>query len=101
MHKAYSRMRTAGVPGSGLAEDLPHPVADGLHLEAEARDLLQHFLGPHPLTLAPELAQQRARVSRREPAVAELLPQVRAELGFEPPGAQVRRDVEARVDVGE
>src|SRR5262249_37233808 len=62
------------------------PFGDGLHLQGRARDLSQHLLGPHPLALAPELAEKRPGLPRGEPARPELLLQVGAELRLERPG---------------
>src|SRR6266511_249950 len=94
MYKAYSSARTAGLrlgskPCWELAQNLANALGDGLHLERGARHLLQHLLGTHLLTFAPELAQQRAGLTRREPARAELLLQVRAQLRLEGPRSEV------------
>src|SRR6266571_2723154 len=98
MHKAYSVSRTepaAAPQTASLAENLPHAVGHGLHLQGRAGHLLQQLLGPQPLPLGPQLAQQRTGVAGREPARAEALAQIRAQLRLESPRAQVRGDVEA------
>src|SRR5712691_7377469 len=103
MHKAYSVSRSESAAGAqrrlDLGENLPHAVGHGLHLQGRAGRLLQQLLGPQPLPLGPQLAQQRTGVAGREPARAELLAQIRAQLRFESPRAQVRGDVEAGVDI--
>src|SRR5712691_5968113 len=92
MHKAYSVSRSESAAGAqrrlDLGENLPHAVGHGLHLQGRAGRLL-------PLLLGPQLAQQRTGVAGREPARAELLAQIRAQLRLESPRAQVRGDVEA------
>src|SRR5204862_6634130 len=81
---AYGRC-TAVSRGSPRDEDFAHAVGDRLHLQGGAGHLLQHLLGPQALALAPQLAEQVAGLPGGEPAVAELLPQVRAELRLESP----------------
>src|SRR5215471_12312041 len=89
---------------SGLAllgEALADAVADRGELDLGAGHVLQELVGRRLLAERPQLAQQRPGLATREPVVAELLAQVVAQLALECPGAQVRGDVEAGVDVGE
>src|SRR5215218_8191271 len=75
MYRAYSVKRMSW-PEAGrfwLDQDFLDALGDGLHLQCGAGDLLEHLLGPHLLALAPQLAEERARLARREPARAELL----------------------------
>src|SRR3954468_10517292 len=95
MHRAYALSQ------DGLGQNLSNPLCHGLHLEGGAGDLLQHLLGPHALAFGPQLAEQGAGVPRGEPSGPPLLLQVRAQLGLERPGAEVRGHVEPRIDVGE
>src|SRR5215211_708450 len=86
---------------SDQRERLAHASGDGFELERRAGDVLEEVLRGPPLALSPQLLQQRARLALREPRIAELLAEVVAELRLERPRAQVRRDVEAGVDVAE
>ena len=56
----------------------------------EPGDVAEEVLGGPALALAPELAQERARLAPREPRVAELLAQVAPQLRLERPRAEVR-----------
>src|SRR5579872_1154124 len=89
--------------GYGLDERqvLAHALRDRFELDPRAGDVAEEVLGRPAHPLAPQLAQQRARFAAREPRVAELAAQVCAQLRLERPRAEVRRDVEARVDVAE
>src|SRR6266516_8027221 len=102
MHKSYAVTQDGASPGFvQLTQRFADAVGDRFHLHVRAGDLVQQLVRGRLLAFRPELAQQRARVARREPLVPEALAQVVAQLRLERPRAQVRVDVEAVVDVGE
>src|SRR5438445_6528866 len=103
MHKAYAATQDSGSNrmAGPLTQGLADAVCDSFHLELRAGDLLQELVRGRALALGPELLQKRARFARGEPVRPETRPQVVAELRLECPGAQVRVNVEALVDVGQ
>src|SRR6058998_3604407 len=84
-----------------LGENAARELGDRVHLDLLAGHLVQHLVGGHAHPGLPELQDERAGLALREPVAAETLAQVRTELRFERPRAQVAGDVEARVDVGQ
>src|SRR2546422_36261 len=70
-------------------------VGDGFEFDPRPGHVTEDLVGGRLLALRPELADQRAGILAREPCVAELLAQERPQLGFERPGAQILRRVEA------
>src|SRR6266536_726964 len=107
MYRAYAGTQDSGVrfspgrTGLGSAQGLPNAVGDGLHLDLGAGDSAQELVRGRPLPLGPELLQERAGFAGREPLRAEARAQVVPQLRLERPRAQVRVDVEARIDVGQ
>src|ERR1043165_4158347 len=91
----------ASAGDSDESQMLAHALGHRLELQRRAGDVTEEVLRRPALALSPELAQERAGLTAREPGVAELLAQVCPQLRLERPRAQVCGDVEARVDVAE
>src|SRR5581483_10773903 len=80
---------------------LAAPVADRGQLERLGGDLAQQLVRGGPLSLGPQLSQERAGLAPREPGVPESLAEVGPQLRLERPRAKILRSVEALVDVAE
>src|SRR3954469_1981290 len=103
------RMRrgTAGEPSKWIGgrppstDALLHASDQRVQVQLVAGQLADELLGRHALALAPQLAEERARLALREPRRPELVAEEVAHLRLERPRAKVGGGVEAGVHVAE